>query len=338
MVNMNDEIFDELKDFLGEQLEIYFQEQPKEYPFEILPDEENYIDRKCPKCKYKFKIFNNDLTDKKNIFCPHCRFEDSKHKWYTDEQKAYNERKILNSILEKTNIKLQQLSENFSLLKSINYSLNLTAKSESFPKVSESTLKIQRKSECSNCGAHYAVIGFKFFCPICGYNDIIKYFDETLKLNHRLIQDINFLLNAIENPDVYEELKYNLLVDIFKNLITAFETFAKHIYEKIANKKAEKNAFQNIKRGNELWESETGKKYEDYLDVNDIELLNIYFQRRHIFTHNAGIVDEMYIKNSKDSTYSIGERLLINTNDVLECGYLIQELAIGMESFLIKGK
>ena len=55
--------------------------------------------------------------------------------------------------------------------------------------------------------------------------------------------------------------------------------------------------------------------------------MNILFQKRHILEHNQGIVDEKYIQNSKDTSYKIGQRVVIKKEDTEQLLYIIKKLA-----------
>jgi hypothetical protein len=45
-------------------------------------------------------------------------------------------------------------------------------------------------------------------------------------------------------------------------------------------------------------------------------LLYLNLSKRHILLHNEGIVDKQYLKNSNDSTYKAGQRIVISSKDV----------------------
>ena len=56
------------------------------------------------------------------------------------------------------------------------------------------------------------------------------------------------------------------------------------------------------------------------------------FQRRHIYEHNNGIVDEKYIQNSGDTVYTIGQRLIVHDSDALHLLEIIRKLGNGLKS------
>lgn len=56
------------------------------------------------------------------------------------------------------------------------------------------------------------------------------------------------------------------------------------------------------------------------------------FQRRHILEHNGGIVDSKYLTNSKDTTYTEGQRLVIRDGDAIGLIKVIKKLGQGIQT------
>ena len=54
------------------------------------------------------------------------------------------------------------------------------------------------------------------------------------------------------------------------------------------------------------------------------------FQQRHLLAHRQGLVDEDYISRSGDTSYRVGQRLVIRETAVRECLTLIEKLAAAM--------
>ena len=75
----------------------------------------------------------------------------------------------------------------------------------------------------------------------------------------------------------------------------------------------------------------TGKGYEEWLAKQELERMNLLFQRRHIIEHNAGIVDEKYIEKSLDTTYLIGQRIIVRKEDAIELLRIIKKLSTGLK-------
>jgi hypothetical protein len=92
--------------------------------------------------------------------------------------------------------------------------------------------------------------------------------------------------------------------------------------------KAPFNVLQRLDDGSELWKQVCSKGYEDWLDRTELCALKILFQKRHILVHNEGIVDDKYIKRSGDSTYRIGQRIVVTGLDIRRLAGLIGKLAV----------
>jgi hypothetical protein len=57
-----------------------------------------------------------------------------------------------------------------------------------------------------------------------------------------------------------------------------------------------------------------------------LKKLQVYFQQRHLLAHQQGIVDQDYIERSGDTTYQVGQRLIIRDAAVSEFADLVEML------------
>ena len=56
------------------------------------------------------------------------------------------------------------------------------------------------------------------------------------------------------------------------------------------------NAFQQLDQGSQLWKEVIGKEYTHWITNEEFSRLQILYQRRHLLSHNEGIVDEKYFE------------------------------------------
>ena len=110
------------------------------------------------------------------------------------------------------------------------------------------------------------------------------------------------------------------------------QKYAECVYKKKSMAKVRVNDFQIVEKGSKLFLEATGKGYEEWLAKQELERMNLLFQRRHIIEHNAGIVDEKYIEKSLDTTYSIGQRIIVRKEDAIELLRIIKKLSTGLKS------
>ena len=62
----------------------------------------------------------------------------------------------------------------------------------------------------------------------------------------------------------------------------------------------------------------SGKHYADYLTAAQLSDMTRLFQQRHLLAHTGGIVDRDYITRSGDSSYAVGQRIVVRDNSVRE--------------------
>ena len=109
------------------------------------------------------------------------------------------------------------------------------------------------------------------------------------------------------------------------------QKYAECVYKQKSTAKVRVNDFQIVEKGSKLFLEATGKGYEEWLTKQELERMNLLFQRRHIIEHNVGIVDEKYIEKSLDTTYSIGQRIIVRKEDAIELLRIIKKLSTGLK-------
>ena len=68
------------------------------------------------------------------------------------------------------------------------------------------------------------------------------------------------------------------------------------------------------------------------MKAGELSELNVVFQKRHLLAHNEGIVDENYLKKSRDTSYRLNQRIVIserNIEDLLTC---LEKLYSGLKA------
>jgi hypothetical protein len=153
---------------------------------------------------------------------------------------------------------------------------------------------------CNVCQREYGVYAIGLFCPDCGAPNLSLHFRREAQLVHEQI-----VLAAHQEAQGQTELAYRLLGNAHEDVLTAFEATLKAAYsylvrkqfpgqaEKLCNKKAIGNAFQNLDRARERFAHINHDPFEQ-LDDDDIAILTLNIQKRHVIGHNLGIADEHY--------------------------------------------
>ena len=312
---MFDKLIRRLDNFQDELKKI---EREKSVSITILSDADGYSDRECPnsECLFPFKVQSDDwknIFKDDKVFCPLCRHEAKATSWWNSEQLQKGREQVIQQMRKRIlNAWHGEYTRPYNFLP--------------IPAQEAMTLKIQ----CSECNARYSVIGSAFFCPCCGHNSVEKTFDESLnkveiKLNN--IPTIRKAISEAVNKDQAEVTCRSTIESGLGDCVVAFQSFCEATFRKeLPTEKLVANVFQRIEDGSNLWKKVFQEGYENWLTATELKRMNTLFQRRHLLSHSEGIVDDKYLQRANDSTYKLGQRIVVKENDVTELLKLIRKI------------
>lgn len=309
-------------------------------PIKLKLDEKGYLDRECPneQCLYKFKInmedWENNVSDKE-VHCPMCGHIDTSDKWWTQEQLeemrniAQNyAMSYLDKELNKSFKKLEKCSNKFIKIK-YNPGKKITFINNPIGQSKEWNLDIK----CKECGTRYSVIGSAYFCPCCGYNSAEDVFEESLDTIEKMLDstlEMKKMFSESYGDDKAETMVRSMIEGTLGDVVSAYQKFAEMKYRSLSENEVRVNDFQIVEKGSELFKKITSYGYDKWLNDSELKKMNLYFQRRHVIEHNNGIVDQKYIDKSEDSSYSIGQRIIVKIDDAYDLSRIIKKLANGL--------
>jgi hypothetical protein len=170
----------------------------------------------------------------------------------------------------------------------------------------EAVESMRLKIPCPACDCRYAVIGAAFFCPACGHSAAEQVFTQSLTGIRNTLTAIHMVRGSITDRDTAETTIRMVIDNGLQNAVTAFQRYAEALYERFPSwPSARRNTFQNLNAGSALWQSVTGKGYQQYLTAAELEKLERYFQQRHLLAHRQGIVDADYVAKSGDNSVPV---------------------------------
>ncbi|SOD97705.1 hypothetical protein [Caenispirillum bisanense] len=314
-------------------------------------DEDGYYDKECPneQCLSQFKVHAADwhaLTEESTIYCPFCRHEAGPRSWWTTEQIERGKEQALaqakHLLSGHINKVLGDITKDFNRRQRSNsfIQMRMDYRGSTSPApvmVPLAAAEVMRsKLTCGNCGFRYGFTGTAYFCPGCGHHDAEALFAAKLEKVRRLPEAIATLREVMDR-DMATDLANTLLEDAIKGGVTQFETVAKHLYERATGAppaKSKGNLFQRLSGASDEWEKITGKAFTAFLRQDEIDRLNVYFQRRHVLGHNDGHVDAKYVEKSGDASYQPTQRIVVKPKAVLEFADLLERLVNGMRASL----
>jgi len=303
-------------------------------------DERGYVDKECPaaNCRDLFKVLEHDwrhVFREEQVFCPRCGHSAPADQWWTTEQVEQAQGKAFAQVQSRISKAIRRDARDFNRRQPREGFIKMSMKAHGAEHPSvivplKTAEILEQCIECEQCHARYAVLGPAFFCPCCGGNSIDRMFGSALdkvRAKASRLDTIREALSREANRDIAESLCRSILESGIKDCVVAFQNYAYHRYVSIAGvTNPPANVFQRLDRGSELWRETTGKGYEDWLAPGELDHLRVLFQRRHLLAHTDGIVDQKYLDNSGDSTYRVGQRIVVTANEVVEMASLTAKL------------
>ena len=311
----------------------------KAFSIKIVSDEKGFYDRQCPKCKFEFKILMSDWREKcsdESVICPKCGHDDEAKNYKTEYQK-----KKMNSIIEAEayNVIGKELDKIFKKsFKStkrkdaiITYKSNF--KTKHINKTIYSKDAWEQEIVCDECGTQYSVIGNAYFCPCCGRNNVKTSYLDTLEIQMKRIQSVDVIKKAITEEsgiDTAQSICDNMIEDSLINCVSAFQKLAKTIYIEKTEKNIRGSVFQNIQKGSNKFKEDLGYEYIKWVSIEELSFLKMCFEQRHLLEHNKGFVDEDYLKNIGDNSLELGQRIIVEKQQVEVMIEILKKLGEGI--------
>lgn len=138
------------------------------------------------------------------------------------------------------------------------------------------------------------------------------------------------LFTSMYNENEAAKLCQSMLESSIGDVVSAFQKFSSSLYNELTGKEIRVNKFQSIDSGCKLFKEELGKAYTDFLTDNEMKIIKMYFQRRHIIEHNNAFVDKNYLDKSGDASYTLEQRLVVKERDAFLFLNIVRKLGSGL--------
>ncbi len=311
-------------------------------------DNDGYFDRRCPSeaCQADFKVLMEDWKHKVSddqVFCPICREKAKATEWNTPEQLEYIRQAGVNHIQGIIGQALSQDAIDFNRSQSpgfINISMSYKPGAPTLLVPISAAEELRQKFTCEQCGCRYSSLGAAFFCPACGHNSAESTFSQTIEAVQKSLAALPAIQEAVQaaaDADAARNTAREILENSMGRMVGAFQRIAEALFDRTPAATAtrrRRNIFQNLIEGSALWRAATGKGFEDLLTPAEMADLLRLFQQRHLLAHREGIVDQDYIIKSGDTTYAVGQRLVIRDRAVSRLAELVTKLTEEMRKLV----
>ena len=168
--------------------------------------------------------------------------------------------------------------------------------------------QLQHRFDCAICHVSTDILGEYGSCPSCGKRNSGGIF-------HRKINEIEAELKKAEAAQ---------RADLLNRVVSVFEAMANDLKRVLASIPCHPNRREQVARLNfqnlaavvdqlQQWYAFDLRKG---LLPDELAFVDLMFRRRHLFTHNAGRVDEKYLREAGDTSFELNELVVLTGADM----------------------
>lgn len=306
----------------------------KKYSISLPTDEEGMLGRECPaeNCLGYFKIKPGTgiKDDDLHPTCPYCGIKVDAQDFSTQEQIEYAKSLVMREVQKALGEDLKNWGK--SLERSTRggfLQIKVDYKSTPMPIRFYEEKELETTITCEQCGLVYSVFGKFAYCPDCGIDNTIKILSKNLELVNKLLSKAK----EEGNQEFQEFLVHNALEDI----VSSFDSFGRNsvqLFTKNTKKSNLSISFQNISKARERILEEFGFDISHGLIPDDWKKVVENFQKRHLISHNDGIVDDPYIQITHDQEAVKGRKIQIVSEDIEDMLEAIEIIAQNIQKGL----
>lgn len=292
----------------------------------IQSDQQSMWGRNCPRCE---KYFRTNHVVPEITHCPYCAEVAPSIAFISKDQQVYLRAcydTFARAYREKKTASIGE--ENVTDAKSAWH-------------YSEVKQQFHFKCETGGCHTETDILGDYGYCPKCG------------RTNARILfnQEIDRMIRRWEETDknvTDRNARKEVWEDLTVKAVSALEPFAKHVRLQLfllpmtarRRKQLEDLSFQRPLAAD--------KSLIEWFDVgllewpgnatipkrmippDEVAFIRKMVQRRHIFIHNRGIVDQEYLELSGDVIFSLGERIRIRSGEAKRFLERVREMGMNL--------
>lgn len=294
----------------------------KEIQISFPTDGNGYTGRECPSCEQYFKVkFGTGLPISYHI-CPYCGHTDDGNQFFTKDQVKYVQSVIGKKMVEPL---INNLRKSFKRLETNNSFIQFKVKTSP----NRFTIKhyqeeiLETDIVCDNCGLDFSIYGVFSNCPDCGQLNAKVVFEKSIESSIKKLDLCND-----ESLDVF--FRNELQKDALISGVSAFDALGKALkikYDQIIPSNP-RNLFQNIAELNNFLHGAFGKYVGDYTSDEDSNYLFKMFQVRHIYEHNAGVIDNAFIRKIPEYSMYKGRKYALIGEEIRRFLFIVQNLGI----------
>lgn len=296
----------------------------------IQPDEEGMVGRECPEqnCEKYFKVKNGTgIVNNPAMYCPYCSYKGTPDQFFTKEQIEYAKSIAFRHVADMFGKELKKLERHS--FKGPFFSMNIKVKSQPAPIRYYVEKQLQENIVCEDCKCEYAIYGIFAVCPDCGQHNIFQMFSKNIDLimKQLCLEDELYRkfgeTSRAEIDSLMKDIRGKTVENACEDAVTVFEAFGKRVYELKKHSAVNPalvlhgNPFQSLDRAKDIFFTQFNLDIFQGLSDEEIDKLYVLFNKRHILTHNLGIIDQRFLINTGLRQNILDHKVEISKEEVI---------------------
>lgn len=307
------------------------EEGHEQFSIPMEADDDGLVGRQCPReeCRPRyFKVAPPSVAEVSEdtgasaslttLHCPYCGHSEGFQQFITEEQRRW----LMSLLTRDVHRQVQSIfAGTFGRGRrsgpiSVNYTPGRLPSIQTYQE-----RELKRIVECEPCRRRYAVYGVASFCPFCRQGNLHHHLQRSVSIVRALLKSCS----AIAEEDG-REAEYHQLCNCLEDCVGLFEGFLRQVYAhallstvtpKVREQKLGqlRNAFQNPTRAEAIFQADFNWDLFGGTSPVDREFLGLQIAKRHIITHNLGLVDERYQAHAQ-SWQQAGEDVEVEASEV----------------------
>jgi Zn ribbon nucleic-acid-binding protein len=283
----------------------------------IPSDEDGLTGRECPNpdCLgyFKIKLGTGLKGEDLPCHCPYCGHTASPDQFWTQDQIEYAKSVALNQISRALQQDFREMARQLRRASRGSFiQLGMEYKGRPHPIHYYQEKRLETKVTCDARTLEYAIYGVFAYCPDCRTDNSIQILDKNLESAEKQVT-----LAGGEDGD----FSAYMIADALENAVSAFDGFGRELCAVHAASasnpgRAQNVSFQNLARADQRVQELFGISLSEGLDANEWEFASRCFQKRHLFAHKMGVVDQAYIDASGDTQAVVGRKVSFALDEV----------------------
>lgn len=301
----------------------------------IPTDDQGMVGRRCPnlECGRYFKIKLQTGPDTSTYHCPYCSHRADIAEFATEEQIQYAidraARQMIDPVMRDFGRSLRRQNSRQRGL----FNFRVDVRYRPAPLYVYAERELETLVTCDQCSLEFSVYGVFASCPACQRLNALTTFSRSVESARKRI-----LLTS--HPEIDEDVRAAFPRDALHDVVAAFDSYGKALRNRHPDKirsRVKANLFQDLDALNAALRAASLPTIDDLLDGNEAASVRWFFQARHVYEHNAGVVDERFVTRVPDAAALLGQLLPLPEARLFAGIAAVDKLAMGVDRAFAMG-